>query len=254
MALALAVAIEVLARRNRHSALLVQERTAELLDAQRTIVRQERLAAVGEMATVIGHELRNPMGAAINNLFLARMALGDELTPDVDRHLAGVEGQVNRAARLSEDLTAYMREREARLAQLEFSDLVAEVLEATPAPDGVDVALGDSTTIMADRALMVQVLTNLIVNAYQAMPDGGTLQMSAERHIRPRIIVEDTGRGIDPDVASRIFDPFFTTKDEGTGLGLAIAQRLVEIQGGTISIENRDTGGARVTISLPEDR
>lgn len=251
VAVVLAALVETLARRNRHSARLVEQRTAELLSAQKTIIRNERLAAVGELATVVSHELRNPLGAALNNLFLTRLELGDRIAGDLDRHLSSAEREVNRAARLSDDLTAYMREREPQFSPVEFSELAAEVLASTPAPDGIEVTVESTAIIDMDRVLMFQVLTNLITNAYQAMTQGGAVRLSAVAGPAPKITVEDSGEGFDPTIADRIFDPFFTTKDEGTGLGLAIVQRLVEAQGGDVSIDNATAGGARVSISLP---
>ena len=250
VAASLAASVEILARRNRHSARMVELRTAELLDAHRAMVRQERLAAVGEMATVIGHELRNPLGAAINNLYLTRAALGEQPHEEVDTHLLRAERQVNRAARLSEDLTAYMREREPAFAEVEFAELVSRVLESTPAPADVTVLVDSTATVRVDPSLMTQVLTNLVTNAYEAMPEGGSVHLAASTDPGPLITVEDTGGGFDPGVATRLFDPFFTTRQEGTGLGLAVVNRLVEAQGGTVSIENVSSGGVKVTISF----
>jgi signal transduction histidine kinase len=250
LALALATLVEVLTRHTRVSANLAQERTADLVAAQHTIVRQERLSAVGEMAAVVGHELRNPLAAALNYLFVGRLALGDEMPAAVDENLTAAELQIQRAARLCQELTAYTREYVAKIESIEFSALVAQVLETTPAPEGVTVTVDGAMTFDADPVLMAQVLTNVITNAYQAMPEGGGLRLAARGDPVGCITVEDDGVGIDPQSASRLFDPFVTTKAKGTGLGLAIVQRLVEAQGGTVCIENRDTGGAKVTISL----
>ncbi|HML00799.1 MAG TPA: ATP-binding protein [Acidimicrobiales bacterium] len=248
VALALAASVEVLARRDRYSAQLVSERTAELVEAQHTVVQKERLAAVGEMAAVVGHELRNPMAAVLNNLYLARLALGAPLPPEVERHLAGAEDQVNRAARIAEGLTAYTRERQPQFSSFEFADLVSEVLASTPAPEGIAVLVDATALLVLDRVLMAQVLTNLLTNAFQAMPDGGTVTLSARADPFPVITVEDTGPGIGSESADRLFNPFFTTKQEGTGLGLAIVQRLVDAQGGTVAIADSDSVGAKVTI------
>jgi signal transduction histidine kinase len=253
LALALATLVEVLIRHNRTSARLADEREVALLDAQHTIVRQARLSAVGEMAAVVGHELRNPLAAAMNFLFLTRLALSDEDPSEAEVHLDAAEEQLNRASQLAKDLTAYMRDYDATLQPVEFSSLVAKVLETTPAPEGVSVAIDGSSVIRADPTLMTQVLTNVITNAYQAMPDGGTLRLTARTQPRLHITVEDDGTGIDPQVASQLFDPFVTTKAQGTGLGLAIVQRLVEAQGGTVSLENRDEGGAKLTIHLSQE-
>lgn len=251
LALALASLVESQARRERHAARLVAERTEELLQAQKVLLRQERLAAVGELTTVVGHELRNPLGAVLNELYLLRYSL-DVVPPDAEKRLLAIERQVNRAARLSEDLTTYMRERDPVPTDIEFAALVGEVLEATPPEPGIDVRVEDTARFWADHLLMTQVVTNALTNAYQAMPDGGSVRLSATQEDgTTRIAIEDSGSGIDPDAALQLFDPFFTTRSEGTGLGLAIVRRLVELHGGIVSIENVSSGGARLEIRLP---
>jgi signal transduction histidine kinase len=244
---------EILARRRDYAEELAAQRTLELTAAQEALVRRERLSAVGEMATVIGHELRNPLGAAINLLYLARTKLSDHEDPELYTYLDRLERETNRAASLCEDLTAYMRERDAVLVPLDLGGLVAEVLESTPAPEGVTVEQGPyGDSLQADRAQLVQILTNLITNAYQAMPDGGTVHVSGSEHDGSfDIAVDDSGPGIDPAVAHRLLEPFFTTKAVGTGLGLAIVKRFAEAHQGTVTIENRPTGGVRVMVSLP---
>ena len=106
--------------------------------------------------------------------------------------------------------------------------------------------------VQADSAQLVQMLTNVIDNAYQAMPDGGSLRIAGSRNDGVvEITMEDTGVGIDPTVADRLTEPFFTTKPVGTGLGLAIVQRFANGHGGTVMIESGVVSGARVTIRLP---
>jgi len=253
MAFIIGITIEILARRQGYAEALVEERTRELTVAQASLMRQERLSAIGEMATVIGHELRNPLGAAINSLFLARGRLIDHGDPELDGYLNRVERETNRAVSLSEDLTAYMRERVPVIVPVDLGAVVAEVLESTSPPAGIEVDLGDlGVDVQADLAQLVQILTNLVTNAYQAMPDGGSLGITgSERDGLVEITVTDSGEGIDPADAVTLFDPFVTTKPTGTGLGLAIVKRFVEGHDGTISIENGPMGGARVTIRLP---
>jgi len=226
---------------------------SQLWASRAALVRQERLSAVGEMATVIGHELRNPLGAAINLLFLARSRLTDHDDPELDGYLDRVERETNRAVSLSEDLTAYMLEHEPVIVPLDLGAVVAEVLESTPPPAEIEVTLGDlRVDVQADRAQLVHMLTNLITNAYQAMPDGGSLGITgSESDGLVEITVADSGEGIDPADAETLFDPFVTTKPTGTGLGLAIVKRFVEGHDGTISIANGPTVGARVTLRLP---
>jgi signal transduction histidine kinase len=253
MALIVAIAIEILVRRQRYAEALVEERTQELTRSQTALVRRERLSAVGEMATVIGHELRNPLGAAINLLFLARNRVADRDDPELNGYLDRAERETNRAAALCEDLTSYMRERQPVFVNLDLGTVVAQVLESTPPPVGIEVSVQDNgIEVQADSAQLVQMLTNVIANAYQAMPDGGSLRIAGSQNDGVvEITMEDTGVGIDPTVADRLTEPFFTTKPVGTGLGLAIVQRFADGHGGTVVIESGVVSGARVTIRLP---
>ncbi|MHB8440158.1 MAG: sensor histidine kinase [Acidimicrobiales bacterium] len=253
LALVLGAVVGLLARRERYALRMVAERTEELEASQHELVRRERLSAVGQMATMIGHELRNPLGASINGLFLARQRLLDHEDPELDRALNLIEREINRAAALAEDLTAFMREREPNLETLDVRSVVDEVLESAPPPPGTTASLPvPGVSVHADKALLVQMLTNLITNAYQAMPDGGSVRIAAsDSDGFVEIAVIDSGAGVDPVTADRIFDPFFTTKPIGTGLGLAIVKRLVEAHDGTVTIENGPTGGAQAVVHLP---
>ena len=224
-----------------------------LTEAQDALVRSERVFAIGEMASVIGHELRNPLAAAANALFLVRNRLAGHDDPGVDGALDRVEREINRAAALCEDFTAYMRQREAVITGLDLGAVVAEVLESTPPPPAVEVTVEDlGGAMQADKAQLVQMLTNLIANGYQAMPDGGSLRITrSESDGFVEIAVQDSGDGIAAAVAEHLFEAFFTTKATGIGLGLATVKHLAEGHNGTVSIENGPTGGARVTIRLP---
>jgi len=251
LALAVGSVIEVAVRRQRYASDLVAQRTAELMASQEALVRSERLSAVGQMTTVVGHELRNPLGAVMNALYMLRRSLD---RPEVaEQHLVVAERQTARAVNLAQDLTAYMREREPELAPVELREVLSDVLEAAPTPDNVVVVdeVGQ-VTLKADSKQLAQILTNLVDNAYQAMPEGGSLRIGARIEGDAAVItVEDSGEGIDPTLAERFFEPFFTTRSDGTGLGLAIVRRLTEAHGGQISIENRSSGGAVVTVRLP---
>jgi signal transduction histidine kinase len=146
-----------------------------------------------------------------------------------------------------------MREKEPEPAPLDLRSVLSDVLEATPKPPDV-VVLEDigSFELSADTTQLAQILTNLINNAYQAMPTGGSLRITARAEGDTAIIsVEDSGEGIDQTLAERLFEPFFTTKPNGTGLGLAIVRRLTEAHGGRISIENGPRGGVVATVRLP---
>jgi signal transduction histidine kinase len=224
-----------------------------LTQAQEVLVRSERIFVLGQMTAVVGHELRNPLAAAVNSLFLVRNRLSSHDDPELAGNLDRLEREINRMAGLCEDLTAFMRQRESVIADVDLGAVVAEVLESTPPPPAVLVTVEDlGGSLQADRTQLVQMLTNLITNAYQAMPDGGSLRITrfeSDRFVE--ITVEDSGGGIDSAAVERLFEPFFTTKATGIGLGLATVKHLAEGHSGTVSVENGPTGGARVTIRLP---
>ena len=186
IALIVMLTTETVQRRHRYAQALVQERTAdlnaslqELKDTQDALVQSERLTAVGEMASVIGHELRNPLAAVTNSLFIVRNDLGD-VSPTTEKYLSLAERETSKAATLADDLTAFVRPRELKKTEIELPDLVDEVMVATPHPDGVEVLVDvDPISVVGDRGQLAEVLTNLVTNAYQAMPEGGTLRLSA---------------------------------------------------------------------------
>jgi signal transduction histidine kinase len=259
IALIVTLIVEIVQRRHRYAQMLVEERTAdlnaslqELKDTQDALVRSERLTAVGEMASVIGHELRNPLAAVTNSLYIVRNDLKGEVSPTTDKYLSLAERETSKAATLADDLTAFVRPRELKKSEMELGDLVQEVLGATPQPDNVEVLLDvEPVHLVGDRGQLAEVLNNLVTNAYQSMPDGGILRLSGScDEAGVTIIVEDSGGGVDQAVMAQVFEPFFTTRSSGTGLGLAIVQRLVQSHHGEITLENTD-GGVRATLVLP---
>jgi signal transduction histidine kinase len=253
LALAVGSTVEVLVRRQRYATGLVAQREAELDATHAALLRNERLSALGEMASTIGHELRNPLAAVINAHFMLRHALGAAPTEDVERHLVMAERQTARAATLADNLTTFVRHRRPSPVPLELGTVVDEVLAATPSPSGIDVTLEiPPLVIQADSDQITQVLANLIVNGFQAMPDGGVLHIAATVDETSVVLtITDTGIGIDAGSEDRVFDPFFTTKASGTGLGLAIVSRIMEGHGGDVTLRNGPNGGAVVTVRLP---
>jgi signal transduction histidine kinase len=255
LALGVLVTLETLVRRHRYATALVAARTAELDASAAALVRSERLSAVGEMASVIGHELRNPLAAVMNAHFMLRYTLGPALQPEAEQNLVMAERQTARAATLADDLTGFVRERELSLGPVDLVALVRDVLGTTPPPAGVNVTVHVPDVVLsADGEQLGQVLANLITNALQSMPAGGSLGIEGE--VSPHEVVlrvSDTGAGIDPADIERVFDPFFTTRSSGTGLGLAIVARIVQAHGGSVTLENRRGGGAVAKIRIPAE-
>ncbi len=235
-----------------HDLSALHDSEAELHEAQRHLVDHERLAAVGQFAAAIGHELRRPLWALTVVHHLLREALAPGPGSEIGEQLDIAERETARAVAVADDLLGYVRPHPPALEALAVSPVVREALSDASVPPGVVVSLHiDEERVVADHGQLVQMLANLIVNAVQAMGGAGRLDIATElRDGEVAVVVDDSGPGIDPTVAETIFDAFSTTKPDGMGLGLAIVQALVEGHGGRVTLENRPDGGARATLWL----
>lgn len=237
---------------------------AELRSTQERLVRNEQLAAVGELSAVIAHEVRNPLAIIKNALSgLRRKSLGpnDRLTL-----LDILDEETDRLNRLMHDLLAYARPVAPQLGSVPVEDLLRRSVErafgGVTAPRGLEVTLevaADTPHVEADPDLLIQAFVNIIENALQAMPDGGTLLLRsrlAARSGRPTVAIDisDTGEGMDTIVRTKARNPFFTTRPTGTGLGLAIVERVIRNHGGQIEIASGHGQGTTVSVYLPLDR
>jgi signal transduction histidine kinase len=218
------------------------------------LLRRERLAVVGEMASVVGHDLRNPLGTLSNTLFLLRHELGEGSTEEVERHLRTAEREIQKATNIVGHLSSFVRHARPDLLPVDAEALIAEILEVAPPPPGISVTVEvENASIVADKGQISEVLTNLVTNAYDAMGAAGSLHLRVHDDERAtNVVVADDGPGIDPLLTERVFEPFFTTKQRGTGLGLAIVRRLVGAHGGTVLVERRSPKGTVFTIRLPK--
>lgn len=261
LAVLVTTVVETQSRRRAYAAALVQERTAslrqavtDLEQAQARLVRQEKLAAMGQLASTVGHELRNPLAVIMNVLYLLETLAGAGASEAFRRHLATAKRETSAATLIVSDLLDYSAGRTPMTAPVQLADLVAEALSVVPPPAGVEVVqhVEPETAISADRDQIRQVLLNLITNGYDSMPSGGVLDIS----VRPagdsaKITVTDTGTGMDEETRANIFTPFFTTKSRGIGLGLAVTKRVVQAHGGTISVQSTPSVGTSFTVTVP---
>jgi signal transduction histidine kinase len=225
-----------------------------LREAQEELVRKERLATLGQLAGSISHELRNPLGVIKNSVYYLRMVLpgGDLRT---QKHLGILEREIGTANRIVTDLLDFARVKSPNRSATDPSGLVGDLLDRTPVPPHVTLArdLPDGLPpIEVDRLQIEHILTNLIANAIQAMPEGGTLRLATEAGAGAvAISVADTGTGIAPDQLAKIFQPLYTTKAKGIGLGLALARDLAGVNGGEIAVESTPGIGSRFVLRFP---
>ena len=223
---------------------------------QAEVVRQERLAAMGTLASGVAHEIRNPLSSikGFATYFRTKFEPGSK-----DHDLAEVMiGEADRLNRVVSELLELTRPSELRLAGTVPADLLTHALrlvedDCRSRGIAVQTRFGDVGPVVLDADRMLQAVLNLLLNAIQAMPDGGTLSVSAQA-VRDRLElrVADTGSGIPREDLDRVFDPYFTTKNQGTGLGLATVRTVVEAHGGRVRIVSEPGRGTEVTLDLPK--
>jgi len=217
-------------------------------------LRAERLSAIATLASVIGHELRNPLSVINNAIFFLSSKI-DSDDARVNRHLEIVRHEIRQAARIIEDLLDFSRDRVPQPAPVPLRVLLRDAL-ASRQIDGqirVEEQLpADLPLLYVDVAQVRQALAQLLANAIEAMPEGGTLRVRAVAcDARVVVQIEDTGVGIPAEHRDRLFEPLFTTKPRGAGLGLALVHRVVAAHHGTIRIESEEGQGTTVTLLLP---
>ncbi|WP_433932043.1 sensor histidine kinase [Sorangium cellulosum] len=231
-----------------------------LREAQESRLRVERLAAIGQLAASVGHELRNPLGAVRNAAYYLRKRLaGTELgaEPRVAQFLALMEKELLACTRIINDLLDFARERRLCRSACPLGPLVDDAISVVQAPAHVrlqnEVPPGLPVPSL-DKDQFRQVLVNLIQNAAEAIPAGreGRVGVAARACGEEVVLsVTDNGAGIDREHLAKIFEPLFSTKLKGTGLGLAITAGIVRLHGGTIAVESEPGAGTTFTIRLP---
>lgn len=233
----------------------VEEDRKKLQDQLR---HADRLATIGQLAAGVAHEFNEPLG---NILGFAELLLKNENLPAAAREDIGKIVSASMHAReVVRKLMWFAREMPARMIKVNLNTVAEEglyLLEARCGKAGIEmerVLAPDLPDITADPAQLHQVLMNLVVNAIQAMPEGGTITVTTSvRGDNVSVIVQDTGIGMDEEVKKQIFIPFFTTKDidKGTGLGLAVVHGIVTSHGGTIEVSSKSGEGSRFEVRLP---
>jgi len=218
------------------------------------LVKSERLAAIGETAAMVGHDLRNPLQGIAGAIHLLRA--GSLTANERDEMLQLIQSSVEYSDSIVRDLSEYSAEiiLELALADTTPKSLTREAIQAVKVPPTVSVQdlSQNHPTLKADTGRIKRALVNLIQNAIDAMPQGGTLTISSKQSNGDvEIALSDTGSGMPERVMESLWKPLQTTKAKGLGLGLAICKRIVDAHGGTISVKSKADEGTTVTIGLP---
>ncbi len=250
--------------------LLILDDVTEQVNLQRQLVQSEKLAAMGLLSAGVAHEIRTPLSVIRLAAYDVREMLNDATQPSRLRHITHeaqeqltlIERNVLDCNRVIENLLQFAREAKHEPTWLDVNVLLKGCLtlaEKDIALQGVKVVerLEEVPLVFAGEDDFKQIFSNLILNAVQAMPDGGTLSLSTTTNDSAVVVnVTDTGHGIPDDVMDHIFDPFFTTKEpgKGTGLGLSICRKIIERMNGSISVESAVGKGTTFTVRLPVER
>jgi signal transduction histidine kinase len=226
-----------------------------LRGAQEQLVRQERMSVLGQLAGGVGHELRNPLGAIKNAAYFLNMAL-EKPEPEVGETLQILEKEVTTAERIISSLLDFARPRPPSRRKVEVNGLLEETLSNVSMPENGEVVrrLDEALpAILGDPDQLRQVFGNIILNAIQAMPEGGKLAVTSEAPSPGWVAVSitDTGEGILEENVEKVFEPLFTTKAKGIGLGLALTKTLVEGHGGSIEVQSEVGKGSTFRVKLP---
>ncbi len=244
----------------REVALIVERKEAaeEKSRLQGQLIHADRLATIGQLAAGVAHELNEPLGSILGFAQLAKKCR--DLPEQAERDMEKIVTASLYAREVIKKLMVFGRQMPPRKSQVNLNQVIEEglyFLEGRCVKEGIQVVrklAPDLPEITADPAQLNQILVNLVVNAVQAMPGGGTLMVSTRvNESSVMLIVEDTGAGMSKDVLEKIFLPFFTTKevDEGTGLGLAVVHGIVTAHGGSIDVESQPGHGTRFEVRLP---
>ncbi len=232
---------------------------SELEAAQERLIRSEKLAAIGQLASGVGHELRNPLGAIKNAaLYVRRKVSKSELSatePKVLQFIDLIDEEVESANKVITDLLSFSRVAKPTVSLVNAGSIIRDSLSHVAVPGNVEVVADVDPSlpmVLVDAAQIRQVFINVILNGLEAMPEGGRFEIRAGSEDEVVTVgFADTGEGIPESVMGKIFDPLFTTKPKGIGLGLAMSKSIMERHGGDIVVRSKEGKGTTFTLSLP---
>ncbi len=235
---------------------LVEERTRDLITAQEELLTNERLAAIGQMASIISHEIRTPLTILGQSLYLIETRF-PALSKDsqIEKHLEIMNSQIRSANNILSEILDYARERPLILEIGHLNRLIYEVTSVTECPAKTQFMLNLSKDIpesMFDHQEITQAFNNIIKNALESMSKGGILTIETRLDGgEAEICFSDTGCGIPEENIAKIFEPLFTTKKSGTGLGMAVVKKVIDRHGGRIQIQSKVGQGTTIVVGIP---
>ncbi|MDE1975971.1 MAG: HAMP domain-containing protein [Elusimicrobia bacterium] len=236
----------------------VEARTRELKAAQDELIKKERLAAVGQMASVVGHEIRNPLAVINNSVYFLKTKLAQVLQgdPKLSKHVKIIESEIQQANGIINEILTYSRSRDLKPERVALNTWLEDVLSVYPFPPHIrvdKVFCAENPPVDIDTTEMQQAIRNIIGNAIEVMPASGAIRARTTMSGRDAVCLElaDSGPGMPRDVLDKIFTPFFTTKARGTGLGLAVVRKVMDRHKGRVEVESEAGRGTTFRLYLP---
>jgi len=239
---------------SEHLEELVEKRTRQLKEAQEQLLKSERLAAIGEIAAMVGHDLRNPLTSIAGATYYLKTKLEQKMDKTAKDMVELIEKDIKYSDKIISDLLRYSREIHLELTETTPKSITKHALTSIKVPKNIRISnlTDNKPKIKIDAQKMNRVLVNITKNAIDAMPKGGKLTITSKKtNGKLEITFTDTGRGMQKDILEKIWTPLFTTKAKGMGLGLPICKRIVEAHGGDISVESIVGKGTTFTVTIP---
>lgn len=239
------------------------EKLREERELKERLRNAEHLAGIGQIAQNIAHEIKNPLNfisLSIDHMMEQYKPSNKEDRERFEALITNIKKEVQRLSRFAGSFLDYSKALELNLQKVNIIQLIEEVLSVVISKAGqnniqIKKEYNASAELILDPDFIKTCIYNIIINAFESMPDGGTIKIRTEQHdSRFSIMIEDSGVGIPRDRLSRIFEPFFTTKPKGLGIGLSLTKRIIEEHGGRITLESIEGKGSKVTVNLPLER
>jgi two-component system cell cycle sensor histidine kinase/response regulator CckA len=233
---------------------MVEKRTKALRESQERLLKAERMAAIGQLATMVGHDLRNPLAAIQNASYYLKMKLAVSKDEKIKKMLAVIDNEINYANNIVKDLLDFSRVKKPELKKVDIISSIQDAVAQLKFPENITLItkFSEVPIIEADPDQLRRVFQNIALNGAQAMPDGGKLTVSTRKNGNfIEVTFRDTGAGIPEENMSKLFTPLFTTKAQGVGLGLPICKNLVECHNGRIEVKSKVGEGSTFTVKLP---
>jgi len=233
---------------------MVEERTRELKESQERLIKAERLAAIGQLATMVGHDLRNPLSSIQNACYYLKMKLGASKDKKLRKMFEIIDKEINYTNKIINDLLDFSKVKKPELKKIDVISSIRDALTQLKFPEKITLTtkFSEVPTIEADPDQLRRVFQNIALNGIQAMPNDGKLTVSTRKNGGfVEVAFTDTGIGIPEENMDKLFIPLFTTKAQGVGLGLPICKNLVEGHNGRIEVKSKVGEGSTFTVKLP---